>query len=177
VNQNEGALWIIAANFAVLSLIAIGGINPILPELHRQAVDVHGWMSSQRFTDLFAIAQGAPGPNILVVTLIGWSVAGIPGAVVATLAICGPSSVLAYLVSHLWHRFRQARWRIAIQSGLVPITIGLVAAGAYVIARTADTSFVAFAITILTAVVVYFTRVHPLLLLAAAAGLGLAGLV
>ncbi len=177
MKDGESALWIIAINFALLSLIAVGGINPILPELHRQAVDAHGWMSSARFTDLFAIAQGAPGPNILVVTLIGWDVAGVPGALVATAAICGPSCVLAYFVSRIWDRFRLARWRNAIQAGLVPVTVGLVAAGAYILARTADSSFLAFAVTAVTAAAVFLTRIHPLVFLAVGAALGLAGML
>lgn len=177
MSDDEGAVWIIAGNFAVLSLIAVGGANPILPELQRQAVDVYGWMSSARFTDLFAVAQAAPGPNLLVVTLIGWDVAGLPGALVATLAICAPSGILAYFVSRLWDRFRLARWRVAIQAGLVPVTIGLVAAGAYVIARSADTSLAALLITLTTAAALFYTRLHPLLFLAAGAALGLAGLV
>ena len=177
MNDGEGAVWVIAVNFAILSLIAVGGINPILPELHRQVVDVYGWMSSARFTDLFAIAQGAPGPNILVVTLIGWDVAGLSGAMAATLAICGPSSVLAFFVSQLWDRFRAARWRLALQAGLVPVTIGLVAAGAYVVARAADTSAAAFLITAGTAVALYWTPLHPLWFLAAGAALGVVGLI
>jgi chromate transporter len=134
-------------------------------------------MSSARFTDLFAIAQGAPGPNILVVTLIGWDVAGLPGALVATAAICGPSSALAFFVSQIWHRFREAKWRNAVQAGLVPMTIGLVAAGAYILARTADTSFGAFALTVITAAGVCATRIHPLAFLGAGGLLGLAGLL
>ena len=177
MSDGEGAVWIMAANFALLSLIAVGGINPLLPELHRQVVDVYGWMTSDRFTDLFAIAQGAPGPNILVITLIGWDVAGLPGALAATVAICTPSGLLAYFVSRLWDRFRAARWRVAIQAGLIPVTVGLVAAGAFVLARAADTSLAALAITIATATAVTFTRVHPLVCLAVAAALGLAGLV
>ena len=177
MNDGEDAVWIIAVNFALLSLIAVGGIGPILPELHRQVVDVYGWMGSQRFTELFAIAQGAPGPNILVVALIGWDVAGLAGAIVATAAICTPSGLLAYFVSRLWDRFRAARWRIAIQAGLIPVTVGLVAAGAYVLARAADTSVAAAAITLGTAAAVTFTRIHPLICLGLAAALGIAGLV
>ena len=177
MNDGEGAVWIIAVNFAVLSLIAVGGVNPILPELQRQVVDVYGWMSAARCTDLFAIAQAAPGPNLLVVTLIGWDVSGLPGALVATLAISAPSGVLAYFVSHLWDRFRLAPWRVALQAGLIPVTIGLVAAGAYVIARSADTSIAALLITLVTATALFYTRLHPLLFMAAGAALGLTGLV
>ena len=124
----------------LLSFIAIGGANAIIPEMHRQAVDVHDWMTSGRFTDLFAIAQASPGPNILIVTLIGWDVAGFAGALTTTLAMIVPTSIVAFYVGRIWHRFRQARWRIAIQAGVTPVTIGLVAASAYVLSRAADTS-------------------------------------
>ena len=177
MSDGEAALWTIAVNFALLSLIAIGGIGPILPELHRQAVDVHGWMTSARFADLFAIAQASPGPNMLMLTLIGWDVARLPGALVATVAICGPSCTLAFLVSRVWERFRFARWRNAIQAGLVALTVGLIAAGALILVRAADTSFGTFAITVVTAASVYATRLHPLLFLAGGAALGLAGAI
>jgi chromate transporter len=95
VSDGEGRVWLLALNLVVLSFLAIGGVAPILPELHRQVVEVEGWMTSQRFTDLFAIAQASPGPNFLVVSLVGLDVAGWPGAVAATLAICGPTCVLA----------------------------------------------------------------------------------
>jgi chromate transporter len=177
MNDDEATIWILATNFALLSLFSVGGINAILPEVHRLSVDVYGWMSDRHFTDLFAIAQAAPGPNIMLLGLIGFQVAGLLGAVVATLAILGPSSILIYWSSRLWQRYRDARWRIAAQNGLVPVSIGLIAASAYIIAKTADKNFAAFAITIVTAVVLYFTKLHPLLLLMAGAAVGLVGLV
>lgn len=177
MSRDDATLWAMAGHFALLSLFAMGGINAVLPEVHRLSVDVYGWMSTQRFTDLFAIAQVAPGPNIMLLGLIGSQVAGLPGATVATLAIVGPSSVLTYWSSHLWQRYKHARWRIAAQNGLVPVALGLVAAGAYIIARTADKNLAAVAITLVTAVTLYFTRLHPLILLAAGAALGLTGIV
>src|SRR6185437_6578527 len=90
----------IAVRFAALSLVAIGGINAILPEIHRVVVDVESWMTSAEFADLFALAQLAPGPNAMVVALVGWKVAGLAGALVATVAACGPSSVACYFA---WH--------------------------------------------------------------------------
>jgi chromate transporter len=172
-----GVLWVLAIYFVVLSFFAVGGVNTLLPDMHHQAVEAQGWMSSQRFTDLFAIAQAAPGPNLTVVTLIGWQAAGIPGALVTTIAVVGPTSVLTYFVAGIWERFRRARWRIATQAGLVPITVGLVAATAYVLAGAADKTPVAVIVTFGTAVAVYFTRVHPLIFLAAGAVLGVAGLI
>ena len=71
--------------FAILSLFAVGGVMAVIPEMHRQAVEVSHWMTERQFADLFAIAQAAPGPNIIIVTLIGFQVAGFAGAIVATL--------------------------------------------------------------------------------------------
>ena len=177
VTRDETVLWILAANFVLLSFMAVGGANTIVPEMHRQAVDVYGWMTTERFSDLFAVVQGAPGPNILLVTLIGWYVAGFPGAVVATVALVAPTSLLAYVVAGLWQRFRLAPLRIAIQSGLVPLTVGLVAASATVLARTSDTGPVALVLTLGTAAAILGSRIHPLVFMGLGAVLGLAGLV
>src|SRR6185312_7593766 len=89
----------------------------------------------------FALAQAAPGPNMLVVTLIGWNAGGLAGALVSTVAVSTPSSLLTYAAGHLWHRFRQARWRNAVQRGLVPVTAGLVMASAALLIRTTATGF------------------------------------
>lgn len=178
VTEDEGAIWILAANIALLSFFAIGGgIVTVLPELHRQVVDVHGWMSSETFAEMFAMAQAAPGPNLLVVTFIGYYIAGIPGALLATVAISAPTCTLAYFAGRIWYSFRQARWRTVFQAGIVPVSIGLVAASAYLIAREADGSLVAVAITLVTAVGLTLTRIHPILFLAAAGALGLLGVV
>ena len=145
--------------------------------MHRQVVDVQHWMSDRQFADLFAIAQAAPGPNIIVVTLIGYQVAGIAGALTATAAICAPSCVITYLVSRTFDRFRDARWRSVVQAGLVPVSVGLFAAGTFVVARAADHNLVAVCITLATAAVTYFTRLNPLWLFAAAGVLGYLGLL
>jgi chromate transporter len=164
-------------NFSVLSLIAVGGVNPILPELQRQVVTFTVGCRLRVLPTCSPLPRRRRGPNLLVVTLIGWDVSGLPGALVATLAISAPSGILAYFVSRLWDRFRLAPWRVALQAGLIPVTIGLVAAGAYVIARSADTSLAALLITLITAAALFYTRLHPLVFLAAGAVFGLTGLV
>jgi chromate transporter len=171
----SGSLAQLAVDFSLLSLLTFGGVITVLPEMHRTVVEVHGWMSGAEFAQLFALAQASPGPNILVVTLIGWKVAGLAGAAVATGAVCAPSSILTYAVSRVWQRFRHARWRKTVEDGLVPMTVGMMLAGGYLITLAADHSAVAFAITSVTATVVLATRVHPLWLLAAGGLLGLAG--
>lgn len=177
MKDQSGTLVTLALHFALLSLLAVGGANAVVPEMHRQAVDVAGWMTDRQFAELFAIAQVAPGPNIIIVTLIGFQVAGVAGALVATAAMCGPSCLLTYFAGGAWERFRYARWRIVIQAGLVPVSVGLIAASALVLARTADTGWVAVGLTLATAGVGYFTCLHPLWMFAFAAAVGYAGLV
>jgi chromate transporter len=168
-------LFALAAHFGFLSLFAIGGGNAAIPEIHRHAVEVAGWMTDRQFSDIFAIAQAAPGPNFLISTLIGYHVAGVPGAFVATLAMCGPSSVLAYYVSGTWERFKFARWRIAVQSGLIPVSVGLIGASGVIVAQAADHNFLAYVLTAVTAVITYVSRINPIWLFAAAGLLGFAG--
>ena len=120
----------------LLASVACGG--SAVPEMHRQTVEIAASLTDRQFSELFAIAQAAPGPNIMFVALLGHFIAGVPGAVVATMAMCGPSCVLAYAVSQVAEHFRQARWRIAIQAGPVPVTIGLIAASALIVAQGAD---------------------------------------
>src|SRR6202045_4846941 len=101
MNSDTNPIWTLAWTFGVMSLFAVGGANSALPEMHRVAVDVQHWLTDKQFADAFAISQLSPGPNVLIVTLIGYSVAGVAGALVATLALCGPTAVVAYYVSRL----------------------------------------------------------------------------
>jgi chromate transporter len=173
----QSPIGLFTLHLALLSLIAVGGVNTIVPELHRQTVEVSGALTDQQFADLFAIAQAAPGPNVLFVTLIGWQLAGLSGALLATAALTVPTCTIAYFVTRIWDRFRDAPWRIATQAGLVPVTIGFIAASAFLIARAADVSLLAFAITAATAAIAYWGRINPLWALGAAAAIGFAGLV
>ena len=177
MKSDGGALFTLAAFFAVTSLFAVGGVNSAIPEIHRYAVDVQHWLTARQFADSFALAQLTPGPNLIIVTLIGYHVAGIAGAVVATPAMCGPTAVLAYFVGRASQRFIGAAWHGALSRGLVPVTLGLTAASATVIVSVADSSWVAAAITLATTGIAWFMRIHPLWAFAAAALLGLAGLV
>lgn len=170
-------LGALAVQFAILSLFAVGGAMAVVPEMHRQVVEVYGWLNDRQFADLFAIAQAAPGPNIIVVTLIGFQTAGIPGALAATAAMCAPSCVITYFVSRTFDRFKDAKWRIVVQAGLVPVSVGLFAAGFFIVARAADRTLVAVAITAATTAIAYFTRINPLWMFALAGVLGYLGLV
>ncbi|WP_029351337.1 chromate transporter [Bosea sp. 117] len=174
--QDDNPLGALALNFLILSLLAVGGATAVLPEMHRQVVETAGWMTDAEFARAFAVAQAAPGPNILVVTLIGWHVAGVTGALVATFAMCAPASILAYVVGGVWHRFRHAKWRRAIQVGLMPMTVGLVAAGGFLLAEATARSYGAVALTLSSMAILLFTRISPLWMLAAGAAAGMLGL-
>lgn len=161
--------------FVILSLVAFGGANAVIPEMHRQAVELKQWMSDAQFADLFAIAQAAPGPNVMISTLVGWKVAGIAGALAATLAMCGPSCVLTYFAAGVWERNREAKWRAAIGAGLAPLSVGMVVASAWLLSHAADRDWRLAVVTVATAVAAFFSKLNPLWFLAAAAALGLAG--
>lgn len=173
--MNSSPLFALFAYFAMLSLFAIGGANAAIPEMHRVAVDAMHWMDDRQFTEMFAIAQVSPGPNVILVTLIGYHVAGLAGASVTTVAMCGPTCIVAYWVGRTWDRFKDAHWRIAIQAGLVPLSLGLIAASAFVLARAADHNVYGALITVATAAVGYFTKINPLWIFVLAGIAGVSG--
>ena len=171
----NATLVALAAIFGQRSLLAFGGGNTILPEMQRQVVEVHHWMPASEFSALFALAQAAPGPNMMVVTLVGWHVAGWAGMLVTSIAKFGPSSLVTIAVLHAWDRFKDRPWRRIAQKGLVPVTAGLVAASAVLIAKASDPSWIAWAITGVCAVLALRTKIHPLWLLGAGSLIGLTG--
>ncbi len=175
--MNQNPLWTLFSLFAVLSLFAVGGANAAIPEIHRVAVNVMHWMTDKQFADMFAISQLSPGPNVIIVALIGYHVDGLAGAAVATAAMVVPTCVLAYFAARTWDRFKDAHWRVAVQSGLVPVSLGLIGASGFVLARAADHNLVAGLITAATAATAFSTRINPLWIFAVAGALGFARLV
>jgi chromate transporter len=177
MNPEGSPLLTLATTFGLMSLFAVGGANSAVPEMHRVAVDVHHWLTDKQFADVFAISQLSPGPNVLIVTLIGYAVAGLGGALVATAAMCLPTALLAYGVSRFLGRSSHSRWPAIIQAALVPLSIGLMAASALVLGLASDRTWVAAAVTIGAAVLASLTRLNPLWLLAAGGCLGFIGLI
>ena len=177
MNSDGNPILTLLWTFALMSLFAIGGANSAIPEMHRVAVDVRHWLTDRQFADMFAISQLSPGPNVLIVTLIGYTVAGVAGALVATLAMCVPTAVLAYYVSRLLMRSRHARWPAIIQAALVPLSIGLMGASGLIVALAADRTWTAVLVTAASAVLAFATRLTPLWLLLAGGCLGFAGVI
>ncbi len=177
MNSDANPVATLAWTFAMMSLFAVGGANSAIPEMHRVAVDVNHWLTDKQFTDVYAIAQLSPGPNVLIVTLIGYSVAGILGALVATLAMCVPTAVLALIVSRFLTRSSRSRWPSIIQAALVPLSIGLMGASGFILARTSDRTVIAGLVTVGAAVLASVTKLNPLWMLVAGGCLGFAGLI
>jgi chromate transporter len=177
MNPGGNPIWMLISTFALMSLFAVGGGNAAIPEMHRVAVDVQHWMTDKQFADVFAISQLSPGPNVLIVTLIGYSVAGVAGALAATLSMCVPTAVLAYYVSRFLRRSSHSRWPAIIQAALVPLSIGLMGASGLILALASDRTWTAGLMTAVAAAMAFATRLNPLWLLLAGGCLGFAGLI
>ena len=159
--------------FAALSCIAFGGLPSVVPEMQRIVVDVKGWASHADFIQLFAIAQAAPGPNILFSSLVGWKVAGLPGALVALASICAPAAVISWWVSDLWERYKQAPWRVALQRAIAPLVVALIFSGGFVLATPDSTpDWRLWLIAGASAAAMLATKINPLWFLAAGGAAG-----
>jgi chromate transporter len=177
MNSGGNPILMLAWTFGMMSLFAVGGANSAIPEMHRVAVDVQHWLSDKQFADVFAISQMSPGPNVLIVTLIGYSVAGVAGALVATISMCVPTAVLAYCVSRLLTRSSQSRWPAIIQAALVPLSIGLMGASGLILALTSDRTWAAALVTAVAAILAATTRLNPFWVLLGGGCAGFAGLI
>jgi chromate transporter len=167
--MTPGILWALAIVFAPLSLLMFGGANAIIPEIHRQVVEARGWLGDDEFATLFAVAQVAPGPNILIVSLIGWRLAGPAGLLVATAAINLPHCLLTYGIGRAVARFERSFWLYTVKQALVPVTTGLILASGVVMGRAADHGPLAVTITLATAAFIVFSNRNPLWVLGAGA--------
>ena len=163
----------IASLFAVLSLLAFGGGNGVLPDMQRAAVDQHHWMTAREFLDMFAISRAAPGPGSLIVVLIGQKAAGLAGAAVAFVAMFGPSCLVAHLLARVWHLAARSDWRPVVEQALAPIAVGLTFASGLALMRGTEHGVLPYAVTIITTLLFSFTNVHPVALLAGGAAVAL----
>jgi chromate transporter len=173
------------AMFGVLSLLSIGGGNAVLPDMHLQAVKHHHWLSDSQFADVFSISQTAPGPSILIVTMIGYAAGleagGIPGAilggVIATVAMVLPAASLVYAITLFWQKAEQSKWRIAVEKGFAPLTVGLILASSLVMSRAADHDWRAYTLTAVCTLIFVRTKINPLYIVAIAGVIGYFGFV
>jgi|AraplaMF_Cvi_mMF_1032049.scaffolds.fasta_scaffold00071_40 chromate transporter len=165
--KDDNSLIGLCLTFAPLSLLAIGGGASILGELQHSVVDQSHWLTKQGFLDIFAISRVAPGPGTLIVTLIGWKVGGLAGAIAATIAIFAPSSALILLVAHAWHSSPNAIWQRALIYGLSPLAAALVLSSAFFLLRDAKGGWIAWLVALIVAIAAQRLRLGPLALMGA----------
>lgn len=157
--------------FALLSMVAFGGGANVIPDIQRAAVQTYQWMTAKEFLDLFAISRTAPGPGSMIAAMVGLKAAGVTGAVVAFLAMFGPSSVLVHCIARFWNRAARKPWRAVVEQALAPVGIGMTFATGISLVRGNEHEIVFYAITAVSTLVFAFTEIHPLLLLAGGAAI------
>jgi len=181
VKDEDSPLTGMLGHFALISMMAVGGgVVMLAPDIHRYVVDANHWITSVQFSAAYTLAQAAPGPNMLYVTLIGYWVAGLPGALVATGAIVIPPAALTLALMSMNGSGRFASWAgfgRAVRIGLAPVSVGLLAAGGWVLAGAAQAGARHLILAALTVVVVTMTRINPIWLIAMGAVIGALGLV
>ena len=169
-------------NFALMSLLAVGGGTAVLPEMKHDTVERHHWVSDTQFAEIYSLGQLAPGPNMTCVSLIGYEVSGLAGLIAVLFAFFFPASLLCYFVSQVWDAAEGSPWRNAVQRGMAPIVIGLMLAGCYALGKTAsfnpakgwDYNLLTLAIGAAVAIVLSLTRINPALTILAG---GVAGYI
>ena len=163
----------LALCFGFLSLMAVGGGTAVLPEMQTLMAH-HFGIDHLRFVHIYSIGQIAPGPNMLMVLVIGFQLAGLLGAGVVLLSFFLPSSILCFYAGRLWNCFGDSPWRRSIQSALEPISIGLMASGVYAVSKSSIVSPITLGLAIITLYLILRTKVNPVLVIL---GSGLLGLI
>ena len=158
--------------FAYLSLLTVGGGMAAFPELKTLSVDVHHWLTFPQLVHIYSVGQMAPGPNMMMIVAIGEWAGGVLGSIVVVIAFFGPTSLLTWTVGRAWNRLAKWPWRSSIQQGLAPVSIGLLLAGCFTLARGAVNGLDTATIAVSTLLILLKYKVNPALLVLAAAGVG-----
>ena len=158
--------------FAYLSILTVGGGLAAFPEMKILTVEVHKWLTFPQLIHLYSVGQMAPGPNMMMIVVIGQWAGGILGAVVALIAFFGPTALLAFVVARLWKKLERWPWRTSIQQGLAPVSIGLLLAGCFTMARGAISGVETAAIAVGVLLILQRYKVNPALLVVGSAVLG-----
>ena len=165
--------WQLIAVFAVLSVLGFGGGNAIVPQMYTDVVTHHHWITAVGFARFYALSRLAPGPAMTVSALIGYTVAGFSGAVVAAVAMFLPAAVFVYALAHAWDRFADHPGRKVFARAMIPIVLGLSWVGAVVLGRGALDGPATIAIALIAVGVMLATKVNTALVIALA---GVAGI-
>lgn len=149
--MRDNIYWQLFWVFAPLSLVSLGGGQGVVPDMNKQAVEIHGWLTQAQFVDLFAISRAAPGPGSLLATLIGWTVSGWLGAIVASIGLFLPAALLAFFATRLWHRHRGRAWHDTLGKGLAPVATGLILSSVFIILSSSSGGWTPWIIAVVAA--------------------------
>ena len=170
-----GVLLALFVHFGMLSLLAIGGAITTAPDMQRFVVGEHGWLDDAQFTASVAIAQAAPGPNVLFVAVIGWNVAGLAGVAATLFGTLLPSTTLTLAIAHAGAQRRDARGTRALAAGLSPLTLGLLLSTGWILTDPVRDSLGAMLLIPFTVVMLLRTKISPAWLVAVGAVVGALG--
>jgi chromate transporter len=170
--MSTGELFALFVHFLSLSVFATGGAMALASDMHRYVVEQHGYITHDQFVNSIALAQAAPGPNILFVTVMGWQIAQLPGAAATTLGLSLPALVFPVLVSRLGRLPQFERLLKALQRGLGPVALGLMVSTCYLLLRGLPGAWQGIAIAAATLLLVTTTRLPPVVPILVAGALG-----
>ena len=142
------------------------------PEMKTLTVDVHNWLTFPQLIHLYSVGQMAPGPNMMMIVPIGLWTGGVLGAIVVVLAFFGPTAVLTFIVGRLWNKLEKWPWRQSIQQGLAPVSIGLLLAGCFTMAKGAIFGLETATIAVVVLLLLLNYKINPALLILAGAVIG-----
>ncbi len=166
-------LWQLTLVFSVLSIFSFGGGNATVPQMYADSVTRYHWISAADFARFFALGKLAPGPTLTMGTLIGYAVAGLSGAAVATAALLIPAGVIVFVLGRLWHRLRDWPWRERFARATGPVVLGLIWAGGAAVAQGAIQGPATIGIAVIATVIMLATKVNQAVLMLAAGVVGL----
>ena len=158
--------------FAYLSILTVGGGMAAFPEMKILTVEAHEWLTFPQLIHLYSVGQMAPGPNMMMILVIGQWVGGMLGAVAVLVAFFGPTALLTFVVARLWKKIEKWPWRTSIQQGLAPVSIGLLLAGCFTMAKGAISGVETAAIAVGVLLILQQCKVNPALLVVGSAVLG-----
>jgi chromate transporter len=159
--------------FAYLSLLTVGGAMAAFPEMQILTVEVHKWLTFPQLIHLYSVGQMAPGPNMMMIVAIGQWAGGRFGAAAVLIAFFGPTAALAFIVARLWRKLEKWPWRTSIQQGLAPVSIGLLLAGCFTMAKGAIFGVESAAIAVGVLLILLQYKVNPAVLVLGGAVIGM----
>ena len=175
--MQQDDLWSMGWHYLLLAAVAVGGLGSVIPDIQRYVVEQNGWFTARQFGEIYALAQVIPGPNVMIVTMLGWLVYSWKGALLVTVALFTPGSLLCAGAIKAGFHNPEASLALAVRKGLAPMVIGLSMSTAWIMFSTISDEWQAVVLTLATVALVLRTRLNPLWLIGAGAALGMLGVV